>query len=68
MMFAMSIAKMIHNKGCVFYNTPNSITPSELFTSTTHTLSPCIFTELEAAKIVKIRRPEEHRILNKVLI
>jgi len=69
MMLAMSIAKMIHNTECVFfYNTPNSITPSELFTSTKYTLSPWIFTELEVTKIIKIRRPEEHRILSKALI
>jgi hypothetical protein len=66
MMLAMSLAEMVYNTECLFfYNTPNSIVPKDVFTSTEQTLSPWIFTELEMTKMVKIRKPLEHRRLRK---
>ena len=68
MRLAMSISEMIHNTECAFfYNTPNSIIPSEMFSSTMYTLSLWIFTELEITRKIKTRKPEKHRILSKLI-
>jgi len=62
MMLAMSLVEMIYNTECLFfYNTPNSVAPKDIFSSTEQTLSPWIFTELEMTKMIKIREPREHR-------
>jgi hypothetical protein len=67
MMLATSLFKMIYNTECLFfYNTPKSIIPQNIFSSTEQTLSPWIFSEIEMTKLVRTRPPEEHR--RKVII
>jgi hypothetical protein len=69
MMLTASLFDMIDRTQCLFfYNTPNSIIPKDIFSSTEQTLSPWIFTEIEMTKLVKTRTPEEHRQMQKAIM
>jgi hypothetical protein len=69
MMLTASLFDMIDRTQCLFfYNTPNSIIPKDIFSSTEQTLSPWIFTEIEMTKLVRTRTPEEHRQMQKAMI
>ena len=69
MMLTASLFDMIDRTQCLFfYNTPNSIIPKDIFSSTEQTLSPWIFTEIEVTKLVRTRTPKEHRQMQKAII
>lgn len=69
MMLTASLFDMIDNTQCLFfYNTPNSIIPKDIFSSTEQTLSPWIFTEIGMTKLIRTRTPEEHRQMQKAIM
>jgi hypothetical protein len=69
MMLTTSLFEMIYKTECLFfYNTSESIVPKDIFSSTEQTLSPWIFSEIEMTKMVKIRKPYEHRQMRKSIM
>jgi hypothetical protein len=69
MMLSMALTEMIYRTECLFfYNTPNSITPSDVITSKSETLSSWIFAEIGMTRLIHQRNPEKHRALKKSLV
>lgn len=64
MMLSVALTRMIYNTECLFFlNTPQSIIPKNVIkeSSTTETLSPWIFAEIEMARLVEKRDLDLHR-------
>jgi hypothetical protein len=69
MMLTTSLFEMIYKTECLFfYNTSESIVPKDIFSSTEQTLSPWIFSEIEMTKLIKTRKPDEHRQMRKSIM
>jgi hypothetical protein len=64
MMLSIALSRMIYNTECLFFlNTPQSIIPKSVIkdSSTSETLSPWIFAEIEMTRLVEKRDVNTHR-------
>lgn len=65
MMLSVALAMMIDRTECLFFlNTPNSITPKNIFSKPT-TLSPWIYSEIALTQLIRKKNKNEHRQLVK---
>lgn len=71
MMLSTALSMMLDKSECIFFlNTPSSITPNQAkHSSTGTTKSPWIYSEIAMTKLIRKRRPEDHRPkINKSLV
>ncbi|MGL5262686.1 MAG: hypothetical protein ACRC9P_09930, partial [Bacteroides sp.] len=60
MMLSVALTQMIYNTECLFFlNTPNSITPKSIISQSE---SPWIYSEIATTRLIKLRKPREHRV------